>query len=283
MAFFEDTSISHDITTDAGFRAWSQKIHDGLAAVGLVQTSDTGQINLTTVTTPAVNSTDAGYEIWRFSDAAQSTDPIFFKVSYGRGGAAARPRMSVQVGTGSNGSGTLTNPNTAQPLGPNSTPAATGYIAICFRDGALSLAWSPDPSQTSPAAWQFWAIERLRDPVDFSLQAGAFVFIANAGGYNDIRRAGAWVPNNHSWSGGGSVAISGKVVFGRLSLQAHPCAALRCLLFSYSAAVSPGDSGNVTVGGVSRAYKRPNTSFTTAPFSNGTNTTATANPILPSD
>jgi hypothetical protein len=73
-----------------------------LAQVGLVQTADTGQINWTTVLRPAIN-TYAGYEIWRFSDSS-----LFMKWEYGTGGNATNIAIRVQVGTGSNGSGTLT-------------------------------------------------------------------------------------------------------------------------------------------------------------------------------
>jgi hypothetical protein len=45
-----------------------QGIAAQIAAMGLVQTSDTGQINWVTVARPALN-TIAGYEIWRFNDA----------------------------------------------------------------------------------------------------------------------------------------------------------------------------------------------------------------------
>jgi hypothetical protein len=99
--------VSNQDTT--GFRAWGSEFAAKMAAVGLTQTSDTGQINWSTVNRPGAANTEAGYEIWRFNDSLQATAPIYFRVGYGSGGIAAdRPRIQITVGTGSNGSGTIT-------------------------------------------------------------------------------------------------------------------------------------------------------------------------------
>ena len=96
-----------DHTSDAGFRAWGSEFHAQMVSIGLTLTSDTGQINWTTVTRPAI-TVSAGYEIWRFNDTLQATTPIFIKLEYGTGGTATYPTMWITVGNGSNGSGTLT-------------------------------------------------------------------------------------------------------------------------------------------------------------------------------
>jgi hypothetical protein len=70
------------LADDATFRAWGSGIAAQIAAMGLVQTSDTGQINWVTVARPALN-TIAGYEIWRFNDALQATKPVFIRIDYG--------------------------------------------------------------------------------------------------------------------------------------------------------------------------------------------------------
>src|SRR5262245_52043536 len=99
--------------TDAHFRAWPQWIHDKLSAAGWVQTSDTGQIDLTTVVKPAAVSTSQGYEIWRMADSLQATFPVFMKLEYGSGASSANnPQIWITLGTGSNGSGTLTGNTT---------------------------------------------------------------------------------------------------------------------------------------------------------------------------
>lgn len=99
------TRVRHD--SDAVFREWGSEFSARLAAVGLTQTADTGQIDWVTVTRAASNA-NAGYEIWRFNDSAHATSPIFMRIDYGTGTTADRPRMQITVGTGSNGSGTIT-------------------------------------------------------------------------------------------------------------------------------------------------------------------------------
>lgn len=93
---------------DADFRSWGSGLAAQFAAVGLVQTADTGQINWTTVTRPSTSSY-GGYEIWRFpSGTEQTACPIFLKIEYGIGTAADRPALRVQAASGTNGAGTLT-------------------------------------------------------------------------------------------------------------------------------------------------------------------------------
>lgn len=113
---------------DADFRTWGTAIAAQLAAVGLVQTADTGQINLTTVTRPAIN-TVGGYQIWRFNDAEQANFPIYLKIEYSIGGVADRPSLKVTLGTGSNGSGTLTGQlSTAQVNAAGASKVSTNVL-----------------------------------------------------------------------------------------------------------------------------------------------------------
>ena len=136
-----------DHTSDAGFRAWGSDFSAKLAAIGLVQTSDTGQINWTTVTRPGAN-TAGGYEIWRINDSLHTASPIFLKVEYGTGASAGAPNLWCTVGTGSNGSGTLTGSVTtryatfstagtgnAATSYPSYFCAAEGFIGAVFRVG----------------------------------------------------------------------------------------------------------------------------------------------------
>ena len=96
------TPVDHTSTT--GFRAWGSEVSAQLAAIGLVQTADTGQINWTTVTWTATANVSSGYEIWRFADST-----LYFKLEYGTGpNGSGYPSMWMTVGTGSNGSGTIT-------------------------------------------------------------------------------------------------------------------------------------------------------------------------------
>jgi hypothetical protein len=109
-----------------------------------VQTADTGQINWATVTRPGTN-TDGGYEIWRFDDTHQATAPVFFRVNYGTYGTATRPRLTIIVGTSSNGSGTIggvTVASTIINVTADPTSSATNYTTrACAVDGAFGFMW----------------------------------------------------------------------------------------------------------------------------------------------
>lgn len=130
-----------DHTGDVPFRTWATEISTRMATVGMVQTADTGQINLTTVTRPGT-STSGGYEIWRYSDSS-----IYLKLEYGTGSGATSPVMWITVGTGSNGSGTLTGQlSTRSMISQNAAPASTitsytSYMSHNATIGTFSLAF----------------------------------------------------------------------------------------------------------------------------------------------
>jgi hypothetical protein len=95
------------LTSDAAFRTWGSSINAAIAAVGWIQTADTGQVNWTTATNPTAN-TFTNYEVWRMADATQSTDPVFIRIAYTRNSANG-PRMQIVCGTATDGAGTLTS------------------------------------------------------------------------------------------------------------------------------------------------------------------------------
>jgi hypothetical protein len=86
--------------TDVLSREVPTAIHTALTAFGWVQTSDTGQINLATHVL-----TVADYMIFRMNDALQATAPIYAKFIFG--GNSSSGSIKVQLGTATNGAGTL--------------------------------------------------------------------------------------------------------------------------------------------------------------------------------
>lgn len=136
-------AISVPTTTDAAFRTAGSAFSGVLSAIGLTQTSDTGQVNWSTVTKPGSINTDGGYEIWRLNDSAQSTHPIFLKVRYGVGGAVDRFRVEIDLGEGSNGSGTLTGATITviSMINPSSSSATSTGVGGCWLStkGILAL------------------------------------------------------------------------------------------------------------------------------------------------
>lgn len=133
------------LADDTDYRAWGSGISAQLAAVGLVQTANTGQINWATATRPGSLGTSAGYEIWRFNDALQATLPIYIKVDYSVGSALNVPRLIITVGTNTNGAGTITG-----QAGTTFTSTVTGKTA------GVTL-----PSYCSHTAGQFALVTNL--------------------------------------------------------------------------------------------------------------------------
>lgn len=134
--------VRHD--SDATFREWGSELAAKFLAAGLVQTADTGQVNWVTVTRPGT-STFTPYEIWRFNDAQQTGAPIFIKVEYGTLTVATHPGLRFTVGTGSNGSGTLTGTALTSARIANGGVLQTSDVArqsyLCVTEGFLGLAW----------------------------------------------------------------------------------------------------------------------------------------------
>lgn len=106
---FDITTIPATNGTDAQFRLWASFIRDVFElAGGWTNTTDTGQINLVTVLAPVAGSTSQGYKIYKMADALQATYPVFVKIEFGSGTAAANPGFWITIGTGSDGAGTIT-------------------------------------------------------------------------------------------------------------------------------------------------------------------------------
>lgn len=178
------TTISYtspvDLSSDATFRVWGGEFNSKLIAAGLVQTSDTGQINWTTATRAA-----GGYEIYRFNDSLQATAPIFIKLAYSVGGITP-PKITVSIGTGTNGGGTLTGITTTPTNASYSTPP-TGITAfpsfICVNEGFLGVVHKVGAAGAgSPYANTFFAISRSCDSNGTPTATGAILYTHSAAG-----------------------------------------------------------------------------------------------------
>ena len=154
-------SFAPNLTNDAEFRALGKMMSDGFAAVGLVKTADTGQINWTTVAKPASN-VSAGYEIWRFVDTAQATQPLFFKFEWGIGSGATSPNWWITVGTGSDGAGGITGIRlTRSTIGRGTSSTLFGDTFIAAGDGYFVMNAFAAPATAGVHC--FVGIERLRN------------------------------------------------------------------------------------------------------------------------
>ena len=170
-------------TSDASFRAWATLLSTGFDTVSIFpKTSDTGQINLLTALKPAVGGSE--YEIRRLNDSLNATSPLVAKIEYGTSPSAlVHPGLWITVGTGSNGSGTITGiaiprillvPFTALAVGnfPSYVCGLEGYIACAVARGAL----------TAVNGCMFFALTRWCDINGTPIAGGANLYFSNNGG-----------------------------------------------------------------------------------------------------
>lgn len=179
------TSTPVEHSSDATFRTWYGEIRTMLAAVGMVQTSDTGQVNPATMTRPGT-SAYAGYEVWRFADALQSTAPIYVRIRPGTGTGAAIPALEMQIGTGTNGAGTLTGvTSTAAVVFANANIASTvtNYPTyMCHTAGFFGHAFKVGAATVGSRGFGFWAICRSADNTGTVNGNGATVYYTGSSG-----------------------------------------------------------------------------------------------------
>lgn len=140
MSYAASTTLINNISSDAAFRTWGSAYNAKLTSMGLVDNADTGSINWATVTTPGVANTVAGFEVWRMDDALQATIPIFIKVEYGSGTAAADGSIWITLGSGTNGSGTLSGITSIRQ-----------QVKCTATAGAITHYWSGDTNRLSIA------------------------------------------------------------------------------------------------------------------------------------
>lgn len=135
----QSTTIEHFIDTTAKLRAWGAAVAAAFDAVGFTRTTDTGQIDWTTITLPGTG-TPIGYEVRKFTDPIQTTKPIIVRVNYARsslaGGDTAGISQSLVVGVASDGAGIITAPNWI--VGYLSTQAGGSTANFRWSEGLLT-------------------------------------------------------------------------------------------------------------------------------------------------
>lgn len=121
--------------TDGLFQTFCTALDTNILGFGWLATSDTGQINPATVTHPAANA-DAGYLVYKTNDGLTT---VYLKIIVGLDGGN-RPRLTINVGTGTDGAGTLTgNTGTATVLRGN-VPDPT-QLAMSGSSGRLTIVY----------------------------------------------------------------------------------------------------------------------------------------------
>lgn len=167
-----------DHTGNAGYIAWRDQLFSELIACGLVQTADTGQYTAGAGTRPATN-TAGDYIILRLANSA-----LYFKIETGTGAAAATPQSWITVGTGSNGSGTLTGQTSTRSIWTNNgAPASTvtAYTTyLCVVTDAISIVWKANGFGGGSTPGGVLCIGRTTDSTGATTSDGYAVFLTGA-------------------------------------------------------------------------------------------------------
>jgi hypothetical protein len=162
-------------TTDAEFQAWVTAISNGFQAL-FTKVTQTGEINIATVSKPTAVNTSQGFEVYRFNDSLQATAPLYFKVEYGSASLAVNPSLWLTVGKGADGSGTITSVLLArqQVFYPYSNSASFYNSYIGSGDGSC-LIFSLFPSAPGVGGQgSYCVVERSRDGSGNPTAAGVF-------------------------------------------------------------------------------------------------------------
>ena len=165
MAASTITTANFNNSSDANFRTWVAAVIAAIVAGGWVQTSDTGQINTSTVTAPAAANTSQGYAVFRSNDAGGSLVDYYMKLEFGSTtGAANRPNIWATVGWASDGAGNLVSTtypvSTRSPIGTLAIPSGAS-ISINFGSGSGYFVMAATSSTGSEDL--IFSVERTRD------------------------------------------------------------------------------------------------------------------------
>ena len=147
---------------------WAAFVEDTLVTTGgWVVTSDTGQTAPASLTTPGAGNTKAGYRIYRMADSLQSTYPVFLRIDYGSAAAATTPGMWLTIGTGSNGSGTITgillNGGAVSTPTVNQASATTPLTNNCYGSASTNRFSIALFVQSNGSFALFFSLERTKD------------------------------------------------------------------------------------------------------------------------
>jgi len=149
-----------DSSTLANFKSWAQAISTMFTTAGWTQTSDTGQVNWSSIAS-VPGSGAFVYEIWRANDGLGFTD-YYVKIEYGNVSGTNCPSIRLTMGIGSNGAGTLTGfiTNTYNVNFSSFTPASSTTTYECnfsYATGRFAaMMWRNGPGNSQ----QFFAFER---------------------------------------------------------------------------------------------------------------------------
>lgn len=166
------TSLPASVSSLANFKLWAKAIDDFFGTAGWVTNGDTGAVNWTTLAT-APTAGNFVFAVWKMGDTLQATLPVFCKMEYGNQ-TGNIPQIAITFGTGSNGSGTLTNAGTryVHQNSVSTTTAFTSYLS----GGTNRLSWLLWETSTDANALFALTVERHKD--NAGADVGTYFFTA---------------------------------------------------------------------------------------------------------
>jgi hypothetical protein len=146
-----------DNSTLANFKQWAQAINVAFSTFGWQQSSDTGQVNWSTIST-IPGSGAYVYEIWKPNDGLAA---FFLKVEYGNFGAANCPSLRLSISQTTDGVGNLTGQYCLATTNSQTfTPPSTTASYECNFSGAPGrihiMLWRDGPNNCN----QLFSVER---------------------------------------------------------------------------------------------------------------------------
>lgn len=156
-------SIAFLNTSDANFRTWVAAVKSALTAIGLTQTSDTGQIDTTTVLAPTAANQNRGSAVYTPNDSLTNYYLIFGFGS--RGSGALQPAIYLTLCWATDGASTPIGSQQSSQLSfytNNANSGATFNFHSCKSGSAIGFSVNEDGIGTSPNRL-FLAIDRDRD------------------------------------------------------------------------------------------------------------------------
>jgi hypothetical protein len=162
-------------TSDATWVTFASAVSAALTAAGFSQTTDTGQVTWASQT--RVSATlGTYYEIRKFTDAAQSTNPFFIRIDYFV--VSSVPEIAITVGTATNGAGTI-NANASQRItvfDHQSTSTFQGYLR--YDTSSIQLAFGQSATVTDTACGSFFSISRTVDSTGAYNSTGVNIIVS---------------------------------------------------------------------------------------------------------
>ena len=268
--------------TVQNFKSWLQALHDNIVSAGLVQTSDTGQIDIANISAVPAAEQYAGYLVYRFNDSLSASRPVIvkFRPYCGYYGTTETPfvgNLAVSIGFATDGAGNIVlqqsgefnyfnNSNYAvRTINAVATPSyaihSEGRFALCFGVNAYYGTYYYGPAL-------FLDVTRTLDGNGLPSTEGVIV-TRNQVPYTGLSDApgtviqkgllntsmGAWNALLSPWAGGIAAATAGGSVQMQRTYRLTPSLAVDPSLALYwGSSVTTEDEFDLSVDGIQRHY-----------------------------